>query len=235
MTHTDTICQFIDTILDEFSITKKKIRVDFYKYFYSENIDRKTINEYASNQIHFVTDIIEEVDGALEGDKLLSEAYAHFKKSELKELKLLLERFVEDVDKYRNSKKITRRKKIKTPDQLVKGLHLIDTDINLDGQLVTPESKSDIIGAKSIFLVNIKTHDLLYITGNNLSCSGAKIVNYDESKSGIKKIKNLSDTIDKVKTTHNLSCSKTFQNLPNKIRSVPRTVSPNYFLLKVIP
>ena len=235
MTRTDTICQFIDTILDEFSITKKKIRVDFYKYFYSENIDRKTINEYASKQIHFVTDIIEEVDGALEGDKLLSEAYAHFKKSELKELKLLLERFVDDVDKYRNSKKITRRKKIKTPDQLVKGLHLIDTDINLDGKLVTPESKSDIIGAKSIFLVNIKTYDLLYITGNNLSCSGAKIVNYDESKSGIKKIKNLTDTIDKVKTTHNLSCSKTFQNLPNKIRSVPRTVSPNYFLLKVIP
>ncbi len=235
MTHTDTICQFVDTILDEFSVTKKKIRVDFYKYFHSENIDRKTINEYVSNEMHTVTDLLEEVNGALDGDALLSEAYAHFKKSELKEFKILLDRFVTDVEKYKDSKKIVRRKKTKTPDQLVKGLHLIDTNINLNGQLVKPESKIDIIGSKSVFLINVKTYDLLYITGNNLSCSGAKIVNYDESKSGIKKIKNLDDTLDKVKTTHNLSCLKIFQNLPNKIRPVPRTVSPNYLLLKVIP
>ncbi len=100
MTHIDTICQFVDTILDEFSMTKKKNRVDFYKYFQCENIDRKTINEYASTKMYVVIDLLEEVNGALDGDALLSEAYAHFKKSELKEFKILLDRFVSDVEKY---------------------------------------------------------------------------------------------------------------------------------------
>ena len=59
MTSPETICQFADTIVDEYSITKKKIRVDFFKYFQSEDVDRKTINEYSSNHIHLVTDILE--------------------------------------------------------------------------------------------------------------------------------------------------------------------------------
>lgn len=63
MTGTDTICQFVDTIVDEYITTKKKIRVDFYKYLQSEDIDRKSINEYASDRIHFITDVIDEVEG----------------------------------------------------------------------------------------------------------------------------------------------------------------------------
>ena len=48
MTGTDTICQFVDTIVDEYITTKKKIRVDFFKYLQSEDIDRKSINEYTN-------------------------------------------------------------------------------------------------------------------------------------------------------------------------------------------
>ena len=234
MTHTDTICQFVDTIVDEYSMTKKKIRVDFYKYFQSEDIDRKTINEYASNQIHIVTDVLEEIDGALSGDELLSQAYSHFKKSELKEFKSLLDRFVSDVEKYKDSKRITRRKKIKSPDQLVKGLNLIQESVIINNKKYDHISKDKIIGSKSVLLINMKTNDLLYLTGTTLSCSGAKIINYDESESGLKKIKKIESTIEKIKSSNNLSCSKIFQDLPNKKRPVPRTVSPNFFILKII-
>ncbi|MEL0173060.1 MAG: hypothetical protein VW871_05890, partial [Gammaproteobacteria bacterium] len=92
MSKTDTICEFVDTIVDQYSTTKKKIRVDFYKYFQSEEIDRRVINEYASNYIHQVTDVIDEISGALDGDELLQEAYSHFKKPELQEFKSLLNR-----------------------------------------------------------------------------------------------------------------------------------------------
>lgn len=234
MTYTNTICQFVDTIIDEYSTTKKKIKVDFYKYFQSENIDRKTINEYSTNQIHFITDVLEEIDGALGGDKLLVEAYSHFKKSELKEFRSLLDRFISDVERYKKSKKIIRKKKVKTPEQLVKGLNLKQESVSISGKKYKCIPKTEIIGAKSIFLINLKTGDLLFLTGKSLSCSGAKIINYDEEHSGIKKIKRLDESIEKVRLSNVLTCSTIFENLPNKVRQTPRTVSPNYFLLKVI-
>ena len=234
MTGSDTISQFVDTILDEYVITKKKIRVDFFKYLQSEDIDRKSINEYASGEIHFVTDLLAEVDGALDGDKFLVEAYGCYKKSELREFKCLLERFISDVEKYKDSKKITRRKKKKSPEQLVRALHLIQKPVILGEEKYTPVSKTEIIDAKSVFLINIKTNDILFLTGKKLSCSGARIINYDEELSGIKKIKKIDQTIETVLSSTNINCSKIFDDLPNKARSVPKTVSPNYFPLKVI-
>ena len=234
MTSPETICQFADTIVDEYSITKKKIRVDFFKYFQSEDVDRKTINEYSSNHIHLVTDTLDEVDGALNGDKILSEAYSHFNKSELKEFKILLDRFISDVEKYKDSKKIIRRKKKKKPEQLVKGLHLQETSVIIDGKKYEPVSTEQIIGAKSIFLINTTTYDLLYLTGKSLSCKGAKILNYNENFSGLKKIKKNIQTLDGVIQCCSPTCQVFFDSLPNKSRRVPRTVSPNYLLIKVL-
>lgn len=234
MTGTDTICQFVDTIVDEYITTKKKIRVDFFKYLQSEDIDRKSINEYTSDRIHFITDVIDEVEGALNGDKILSEAYGCYKTSELKELKSLLDRFVSDIEKYKNSKKITRRKKIKSPEQLTRALNLIDKPVIIEGEKYNPIPKVEIIDAKSVFLINVKTNELLFLSGKKLSCSGAKIVNYDESISGMKKIKKIDETIKSVLSSTNITCSTLFSNLPNKIKPVPKTVSPNYFLIRLI-
>jgi len=234
MTQTDTISQFVDTILDEYVVTKKKIRVDFFKYLQSEEIDRKTINEYTSDKFHFVTDILKEVEGALDGDVFLMEAYGGFKKSELRELKSLLDRFINDVEKYKESKKITRRKKKKSPDQLVKALNLIQKPVILGEEKYTPVPKTEIIDAKSVFLINVKTNELLFLTGKKLSCAGAKIINYDEDLSGIKKIKKLEETLETVMSSTALSCTTLFDQLPNKTRPAPKTVSPNYFPLRVI-
>jgi len=234
MTSTETISQFVDTIVDDYSINKKKIRVDFFKYFQSEDIDRKTINEYASNHIHQVTDVLEEVEGALDGDEILSEAYSHFNKPELREFKSLLDRFVSDVKKYKDSKRIVRRKKKKTPDQLVKGLHLQTKPFIMEGKKYIPVPTENIIDAKSIFLFNTTTHDLLFLSGNSLSCKGAKIIGYDEKVSGLKKSKKVIETLDRVFQSQSCNCRTIFQTFPNKSRPVPKTVSPNYILLKVL-
>jgi len=234
MTSTETISQFVDTIVDDYSINKKKIRVDFFKYFQSEDVDRKTINEYASNHIHQVTDVLEEVEGALDGDEILSEAYSHFNKPELREFKSLLDRFVSDVKKYKDSKRIVRRKKKKTPDQLVKGLHLQTKPFIMEGKKYIPVPTENIIDAKSIFLFNTTTHDLLFLSGNSLSCKGAKIIGYDEKVSGLKKSKKVIETLDRVFQSQSCNCRTIFQTFPNKSRPVPKTVSPNYILLKVL-
>ncbi len=234
MSDVDTICTFVDSIIDDYSKTKKKVRINFFKYFESGNIDRKTINEYSNEYLPMVVQQIEELDGALNGDEILAEAYAQYKKSELREFRSMLNRFLRDVKRYKEYKKIVRKKKVKSSDQLVKGLHLIEHSVIMDGSEYSPVPKSNIIGAKSIFLVNIKTNEILFLSGDELSCSGAKITGVDASISGIKKIKKVTETINSVMSTTNNTCLKIFQRLPNKIRKIPRTVSPNYFLLKVI-
>lgn len=234
MTNSTTICQFVDIILDDYTINKKKIRVDFFKYFQSENIDRKSINDYISNYLYQIIDFRNEIDGALSGDKVLLEAYANFNKPELREFKTLIDRFVGDVEKYKDYKKITRKKKIKTPDQLVKGLHIYEDSIIINERKYTPVNKEKIIGAKSIFLFNVHTKDLLFLSGKSLDCVGSKIIGYDENLSGLKKIKKIVNTIDKVFDSKLIDCYLIFESLPNKMRPVPKTVSPNFMLLKVL-
>ena len=234
MSDAATICNFVDDVIDEYSKTKKKVRVNFFKYLESENIDRKSINEYVTDYSPLVSQQISELDGAITGDKILTEAYGHLKKSELREFKSMLDRFLDDVNKYKDSKRITRRKKQKSPDQLVKGLHLIEDSVIVEGDKYTPVPKIQIVDAKSIFLLNVKTKDLLFFSGNKLSCSGAKITGYDPSISGVKKLKKITESINSVTTSNKLACQTIFENLPNKRRPSPKTVSPNYILLKVL-
>lgn len=234
MTKTYAICELIDSVVDEYVSTKKKTRINFFKAFETEQIDRRSINEYVEKHSSRLLDQISELDGALNGDKLLVEAYAPYKKSEIRELKDIFSRFYNDTLKYQESKKIVRRKKPKTPEQLVKGLHLIDKPVTVLKKKLVPEDKKKIIGSRNLFLINVKTLDLIYITGKQLSCEGAKIINFNSEKSGIKKIKDFTSAIDTIKNSTIHTCSKNFSEMPNKKRKLPRTISPNYILVKVI-
>ena len=234
MNDVDAICEFVDTLMDDYSKTKKKSKTNFFKYFESANYDRKTINEYVSEYSFTVTQQIKELDGALTGDKNLAEAYGQFNKSELRDFISMLQKFLEEANRYKDYKKITRRKKQKTPEQLVKGLHLIEESVIIEDVEYEPVDKTKIIDATSIFLVNVKTKDLLFLSGNKLSCSGAKITGYNPNISGVKKLKRITESINSVTTSNKLACQTIFENLPNKRRPSPKTVSPNYILLKVL-
>lgn len=234
MNDVDAICEFVDTLMDDYSRTRKKSKTNFFKYFESSKFDRKTINEYVSDYSFTLTEQIEELDGALTGDKNLIEAYGQFNKSELREFISMLQKFLEEANRYKDYKKITRRKKHKTAEQLVKGLHLIEESVIIEDVEYEPVDKTKIIDATSVFLVNVKTKDLLFLSGNKLSCSGAKITGYDPSISGVKKLKRVTESINSVTTSNKIACQTIFKNLSNKRRPTPKTVSPNYILLKVL-
>ena len=234
MNDVDAICEFVDTMMDDYSKTRKKLKINFFKYFETSNFDRKTINEYVSDYSFTVSQQIKELDGALTGDKNLVEAYGLFNKSELREFISMLEKFLEEANRYKDSKKIKRRKKQKSPEQLVKGLHLIEDSVIIDDVEYFPDNKTKIIDAKSVFLLNVKTKDLLFLSGKRLSCHGARIIGTDASISGIKKLKKVTESIKSVMSSTNVTCLKIFQTLPNTIRVPPKTVSPNYLLLKAL-
>ncbi|MEL0173061.1 MAG: hypothetical protein VW871_05895, partial [Gammaproteobacteria bacterium] len=103
----------------------------------------------------------------------------------------------------------------------------------IEGNKYTPVPTDQIIGSNSVFLFNTVTHDLLFLNGESLSCKGAKITGYN-NLSGLKKSKKVINTIDLILSSTPYNCCSIFDSLPNKSRSVPSTVSPNFALIKVL-
>jgi hypothetical protein len=228
------ICYFVETLVDEYTLTRRKPKASFLKYLQSENIDRKTINEFLTEGIENIQSQIVEIDGALSGeDLILKEAYSSFRKPELREFKQMLTDIIQDASKYKESKKVTRKPRPQTPEKLVRGLNLLETCVTIDGKEYVPCSKIEIVGSKNIIFYNIKTEEVTVFSGKNLSCKGSRIINYDSS-SGTKKLKKISTSLDLLIDSNKFTIENIFTTLPNKLKTPPKIISTNFILLKVI-
>ena len=143
------IAAFIDTVIDDFVITRKKSKANFMQFLRSEDIDRRTINDFVDNKLGFVLEQIEELTLALDGqDPVVKEGYGNFRRPEIREFKDLLNQIVDDLYTYKNSKKIVRKKKKLSPDKIVKYVKLYDNDLEMGGNTYKSIKPQDIIGAK---------------------------------------------------------------------------------------
>ncbi len=229
------ICYFVETLVDEYALSRRKPKASFLKYLQSENIDRKTINEFLSEGIENIQSQIIEIDGALSGDDLvLKEAYSTYRKPELREFKQMLTDIIQDASKYKESKKIARKPRPQTPEKIVRGLNILETSVTIEGKEYVPQPKVDIVGSKFIVFYNSKTNEITLFAGKNLSCKGSRIINYNESISGSKKLKNTTQSLDLILSTNQFNIESNFALLPNKLKSPPKVISSNFILLKVI-
>ena len=228
------ICYFVETLVDDYALSKRKPKASFFKYLQSENVDRKTINEFLTDGIENIQSQIVEIDGALSGeDSTLKEAYSSFRKPELREFKQMLTDIIQDASKYKESKKVSRKPRPQTPEKIVRGLNILETCVTIHGKEYVPCPKTDIVGSKHIIFYNIKTEEVTVFNGKNLSCKGSKIINYDSS-SGTKKLKKVSESLDFLIDSNQFNIENIFESLPNKIKTPPKIISTNFILLKVI-
>lgn len=229
------ICYFVETLVDEYTLTRKKPKASFLKYLQSENVDRKTINEFLSEGISNLEMQLIEIEGALIGeDPILKEAYSSFKKPELREFKQMLSDIIEDASKYRETKKVVRKTKPQPPEKLVKGLNILETPVTIVGKEYVPSSKVDIVGSKCLVFYNIKNQEITVFIGKTLSCKGSRIINYDETTSGTKRLKKINESLDALIDSNKFTIENIFSSLPNKLKSPPKVISSNFILLKVI-
>ncbi len=228
------ICYFVETLVDEYALSRRKPKASFFKYLQSENVDRKTINEFLTEGIENIHNQIVEIDGALSGeDLILKEAYSSFRKPELREFKQILTDIIHDALKYKESKKITRKTKPQPPENLVRGLNISEEPVIIQGKEYVPHPKTDIIGSKFVVFYNIRTAEVTVFSGKNLSCKGSRIINFDNS-SGTKKLKKVLESLDSLVSSNQFNIENVFTSLPNKIKSTPKIISSNFILLKVI-
>jgi len=235
MNKVNEICAFVDVLIDEFTLHKKKPKISFIKYLQSENVDRKTINDFIENNSNFIQSQIDELDIALTGDDYqVKESYSNYRKPELREFKEMLLQIIDDSNKYKDSKKIVRKKKKTSPDKLVKNVKLFSEPYQVGDSFITTLDAVAIVGSKHIFLYNTKTRELAYYTGDSLSIKGMTIINFDVDKSWIKTLRKPEQVLTKV-----ASCTKmAIENISSLVTTKPKVatgrINSNQILVKAI-
>ena len=180
---------FVQSQIDNFVITRQKPKFSFYRYLSSENIDKKTIEEF--NNITSLSDVYEEVRAAYrKEDPYLVEAYGNFKKSQLREFTELLHSFIEDATKYSQEKNVIRirKKRIISPEkQVSKVKYLQSCEVN--GKTYTSIEPKELINKRVAYIYDCKQNKLSVYHSNGFSVKGTTIIDFDEEKSWSKKIR----------------------------------------------
>ncbi len=135
-------------------------------------------------------------------DEQLWEAYSHFKKTGLKKLIAYCDQVIADCMKLSEESVKTRKprkRKVKTPDQLVTKVKYCAT---FDELGLVSQNPKEIIGATQVWIYNTKYRKLgcYYVDPNSsgLSVKGSSIVDYDVEKSVCKRIRKPAETIPEI-------------------------------------
>lgn len=134
-------------------------------------------------------------------EEQIREGYSNFSKSELKKLVSYCDLIISDAMKIAGqaaSSRKVRKKKVKTPDQLVTKLNYAKDFAELNLISVEPEK---IIGAQTLWVFNTKTRKLgVYqaedVTG--LSVKGSSIIGFSEMKSIQKTVRKPETLVPKI-------------------------------------
>lgn len=219
--------------VDDFILSGCSANVSPYGIFHTMNIkdaQTKYIIEWAkSKRIEF--DDVLNTD-----DTLIKEGYSNFTKPQLKKLIGYFDQVILDCQKLSGESVKTRKprkRKAKSPDQLVSKLNFMAEFVELKLKSIKP---TDIVGCMSLWVYNTKTRKLgVYHAedAGGLSVKGSTVLNFAESKSVQKKLRKPEVTLPEV-----LSAGKvTLRNLMGNIKAVESVltgrINSDTILLKV--
>ena len=229
------IAAFIDTVIDNFVVTRKKPKASFTQFLKSQDIDRRTINDFVDNKLSFVTDQIEELSIALDGeDAVVKEGYGNFRRPELRDFKELLNEIVDDLYAYKSAKKITRKKRRVTPEKLVKLVTLYDKEIAFGNDIYKPLPATDIIGSKHVFLYNVEKRELCYYTGRSLSVRRTMVDGFDPNKSWVRTLRKPEEFLSEVLSSSKFNVENIGSHLTTKPKTPTGRMTSKHILIKVI-
>ena len=162
----------------------KHLDFDISKWLEGHKTKPKDIEYMIAQFTNLLSEIQETISGK---DKDLNEGYACYTKPQMKRYAKMLEGWIQECEQHLNTPKSTRKprkKKIKTPEQLVKNVKYQESYSDLSLVSIPPE---EIIGAKEVWLYNTK-HRLLmyYYSMDGMTSQGSALKEFD--RCGGKKI-----------------------------------------------
>jgi hypothetical protein len=184
--------------IDELVITAFKANVSPYAIMHTLDIKgihaNRVIDAFKIKRQEF--DVVMNTD-----DKEVKEGYSNFKKTELKKLVAYCDQVIMDGLKIAGAatkSRKPRKRKEKTPDQLVANMKLCVEFAELNLKSVKPR---EIIGAMALWVYNTKTRKLGCYHAEDaggFSVKGTSLTNFNETKSVQKKLRKPEVTLPEV-------------------------------------
>jgi hypothetical protein len=184
--------------IDELVITAFKANVSPYAIMHTLDIKgihaNRVIDAFKIKRQEF--DVVMNTD-----DKEVKEGYSNFKKTELKKLVAYCDQVIMDGLKIAGAatkSRKPRKRKEKTPDQLVEKMKLCVEFAELNLKSVKPR---EIIGAMALWVYNTKTRKLGCYHAEDaggFSVKGTSLTNFNETKSVQKKLRKPEVTLPEV-------------------------------------
>jgi len=141
------------------------------------------------------------------------EGYSYLSKPAIRKRITLLEEMVNEVELYRASKRANkkpRKKKEISADKLVSKIKCLNSSKDHNVVSIDPVK---IVGAKKVFLFNVKYRKMILLEGDELTVKGTTVKNWDPKKS-------FTTTLRKPQETISILISKTEKQIANHLNKL---------------
>ena len=178
---------YIEGEVDEFIDSNCKKKIVMYDYFQKAGVK----GGYMTYIIEHFKPIHEEMQEMLKGeDEQLNEGYAFLTKPRKKKLVALYANILSDCQEWQKDcrgKRKARKRKVKSPKELVKALKFKKSDEDFGIESVKP---ADIIGAAQVWVFDTKTRFMhKYVSDVGMAVKGSTLKEFDPAQSHKKKIR----------------------------------------------
>jgi len=178
---------FIEGEIDDFIASGCKSKFSTFEYLQKIGVK----GGYMTYIIEHFQPIYEEIQEALRGeDEQLVEGYSFLTKPRKRKLIAFYANILNDCREWQKEsrgKRKSRKRKVKTPKDLVKSLKFKENDTEFKIESVKPEN---IIGATQVWVFDTKTRFLhKYVSDIGMSVKGSTLKEFDEDQSFKKKIR----------------------------------------------
>lgn len=191
--------------------------------------ERKPKADKVDEYIRCYVPLRDELESALTGDTYCRESYSYMTKGQIRKYFKFVSSIVEGCMEYNDSKRKVRKKKVKTPTQLVKNLKY-----STEGSV----KPSKIIGASHLWVYDTKSRYLTRcVSGgkSGLTVTGTSIRNFDVETSAKKKIyaSKVDDTLNRIKVSTKNGANSFFDGIKAKAYPTSGRINSNTIILKV--
>lgn len=170
-------------------------------------------------------------------DKQLIEGYSNFKKTEIKKIVAWCDQVITDCVKISGesvASRKPRKRKEKSPDQLVAKVKVCESDDNYNLKSIPPK---DIIGATQLWVFNIKYKRLTVYNADDargFTMKGTTLQNFSESKSVTKTLRKPEKTLPEVLKGGKVVLRNLMDNLTTKAMEANGRLNSDTVLLRVV-
>lgn len=214
-------------------VKKAPLNFKAYEYLTKNNVQQSQLGKFEELINYRQQEILSAQQGK---DPQLQEAYKHYKAADYKRHLAFFKQCFDDIEQYRSVKKATKKARVKKPtskDKLVSKLQYLKEDKILKIVSINP---IDIIGAKALWIYNVKTRKLGRYQADDLhelGIKGTTIVNFNAMTSVSKTLRKPAEKLKEFMKAGKIQTRKFLADIKATETKLAGRINVDVILLKV--